>query len=587
MATARAWAREREPGRPGRLARLYSLVYLPLARLLLVVVVALVALVLGYVGLHQYLSRPPASTTWGNSWSDILFYDLQLPVLSCAPAQGAGPYPVPLGIARLLAPASTFLAAVGTLALLLGEQWRRLRAATGRSHAIVAGDGPAAREFARNLRLERREVVVISSDADTLAQARRGGALTVQGDPADESTLKAAGIGRAAVLFACTDRGIANTDIAMVAGQIPRPAKRALLAYAMVPAELGAGLQARRIGMSTSPRLRLGFFALEDIAARRLFDPDKYPLTAVGGNPAQLVIVGFGPLGQAILREAARRQLARGGHSRAGVVIRHATGAAVAAVTAAFPVIAAACSVVYGEDAGLPAAGDYTVFVCLDNDEDTIRAGLSMAPLVVDGCCRVVICLSGSSPFATALVARTGLLDDLGGRLSVFTVISEACVPDRIEVVDEQLARSIHSAYVAAATARGETGKTNPSLVPWEELPADLRQSNIAQAMDIGAKLAAIGAVVIPESAAAPVFAFTDREVEFLSQLEHERWMRERTDAGWTYGQSRNNRRKIHPDLQDWADLSEQVRNKDREAIRALPATLHDAGFQILRLPQS
>jgi RyR domain len=227
------------------------------------------------------------------------------------------------------------------------------------------------------------------------------------------------------------------------------------------------------------------------------------------------------------------------------------------------------------------------VFVCLDNDEDALREGFDMARLVADGCGRVVICVSGSSPFATALVARTGLLDDLGGRLSVFTVIPEACVPERIEAVDEQFARSIHGAYVAQAKARGETQETNPSMVPWEKLPADLRQANIAQAADIGAKLAAIGAVVIPESPAAPVFAFTDREVEFLSQLEHQRWMRERIDAGWTYGEPRDNKRKIHPDLRDWADLSEEVRDKDRDAIRSLPATLHDAAFQILRLPVS
>ena len=583
MAKGRAGARERGPDRP---RRLFSLVYMPLARLLIVVVVALVALILGYIGLHQYLSRPPASTMYGNSWSDILFYDLQLPVLSSAPTQGAGPYPVPLGIARLLAPASTFLAAVGTLALLLGEQWRRLLAATASRHTIVAGDGSVAIEFARNLRLSKRKVVVVSSAADTLAQARRVGALTVLGDPAEESTLKAAGVGRAAVLYACTSRGMINTDIAMLTGQIPRP-RRPLSAYALVPAELGAGLQARRIGMSTNPRLRLGFFTLEDIAARRLFQHDMYPLTAVGGRPAQVVIVGFGPLGQAVLRETARRQLALDGGSRAEVVFRHATEANVAAVTEAFPVIGTACSVVYGEDAGLPATGEYTVFVCLDKDEDALREGLDMAGLVADGCGRVVICVSGSSPFATALVARTGLLDDLGGRLSVFMVIPEACVPERIEVAGEQLARSIHSAYVAEAKARGETEETNPSMVSWDKLPADLRQANVAQAADIGAKLAAIGAVVIPESASAPAFAFTDREVEFLSRLEHERWMRERIEAGWRYGEPRDNKRKIHPDLQDWADLSEPERNKDREAIRALPGTLHNAGFQILRLPPS
>ena len=63
--------------------------------------------------------------------------------------------------------------------------------------------------------------------------------------------------------------------------------------------------------------------------------------------------------------------------------------------------------------------------------------------------------------------------------------------------------------------------------------------------------------------------------------------MRERTAAGWKYGQQRDNARKLHPDLQDWAYLSDEAKDKDRNAIRTLPATLRDAGFQILRLPEA
>jgi voltage-gated potassium channel Kch len=565
---------------------LAGIVYAPLARFLAVVAFALIALVLGGIGLHQYLTGPHPPKGYGRGFWDIVYYDLQLPVFSSAPAEGAGPYPVTLGVARILAPLGAFLAAIGTLFLLLGEQWRRFLVAIARGHAIVAGDGPVGLEFVRNLRLEKRTVVVVSSSADTLAQARRGGALTVQGDPADQGTLKAAGMARAESLYACTSQSTANGDIAVLTWQIPLTAKRALCAFVLVPnAELGAELQARRIGMSANPSVQMVFFAIEDIAARRLFDSDKYPLTPAGGSPARVVIVGFGPLGQAVLRETARRQLALRSGSKAEVVIRNATEADVAAVTAAFPVISDACSVAYGEEAELPSAGEYTAFVCLDNEEEALREGLRMARLLADGCGRVVICVSGSSPFVKALVSRTGLLEDLGGRFSVFTVIPEACVPERIERVDEQLARSIHEAYVAQAKARGETEQTNPSMVPWERLPANLRQANLAQAADIGNKLGAIGAVVIPESAAVPAFAFTDREVEFLSQLEHERWMRERTDTGWTYGLTRDDRRKVHPDLKDWADLSEADKDKDRNAVRTLPATLHRAGYQILRLP--
>ena len=90
---------------------------------------------------------------------------------------------------------------------------------------------------------------------------------------------------------------------------------------------------------------------------------------------------------------------------------------------------------------------------------------------------------------------------------------------------------------------------------------------------------------MVPESAPAPTFAFTGQETENLAQLEHQRWMREKVATGWRYGQSRDDERKIHPDLQSWDYLSEADKDKDRNAIRTLPATLRNAGYQILRLP--
>ena len=148
----------------------------------------------------------------------------------------------------------------------------------------------------------------------------------------------------------------------------------------------------------------------------------------------------------------------------------------------------------------------------------------------------------------------------------------------------EPLARSLHSGYVATATARGDTPATNPAMVPWEELHEDLRRATIAQAADVGVKLREIGAIVVPESDATPAFAFTDQEIELLAQLEHERWMRPLLARGWVYERSRDGKHKTHPYLVEWADLSEEAREKDRRAVRTLPAVLRDAGFQILRL---
>jgi hypothetical protein len=569
-----------------------ALIYVPFARFLGVLAVAIVALILGGIGLDQYLTGPHAPAGYGRGFWDIVFYDLQLPVLSSAPTQGPGPYPVPLGIARILAPVGTFLAAVGTLFLLLGEQWRRLLVAVAHGHAIVAGDGPVALELAGNLRAEKRRlvllgpgVVLVSSDEETLTQGRQAGLHEFRGDPAAPGTLRAARVARAIELYACTSQGTVNAAIALRArDEVPASRKRPLTGYAQVrDAELSVALRARRIGVGGDPRLRLDFFAVEDIAARGLFD--KYPLTPAGIGPVRVVISGFGLLGQAVLREVARRQTLPGG-SLVEVVIRHTSEADVAKVMDAFPSIGARCAITCRETPEFPGSGEYTVYVCLDGDDDALREGLAMAHSLVSRAGHVVVCMRESDPFAAVLAARSGLIDDVRGRLSVFGVLEEACVPGNIrDDLTEQLARSIHRSYVAHERAMGKTEQVNPSMAPWERLSADLRQANVAQAADIGVKLDTIGAVVVPESAAAPAFAFTDQEVELLAKMEHDRWMRERIAAGWTYGEPRDNERKIHPDLRDWADLPENVKDLDRNAVRTLPGTLHDAGFQILRLP--
>jgi RyR domain len=173
-------------------------------------------------------------------------------------------------------------------------------------------------------------------------------------------------------------------------------------------------------------------------------------------------------------------------------------------------------------------------------------------------------------------------MSTVGGRLTTIEVIREACVPAEIgEDLAEQLARAIHQAYLDNSAARGDSPLHNPSMRPWDELPEDLRRSNLAQAADIGAKLDAIGCAVVPESAAAPDFAFTEAEIELLARMEHERWVQERQARGHVYGPKREG--KQHPDLVDWQHLSEDARDKDRDAVRELPAILRRAGFQIVR----
>lgn len=558
---------------------------------LLLALVALASFILGYIGLASYVPHLPASAGYGSRWDDILFYDLQLYTFAAAPAAGAGPFPVVLGIARFLAPAGTLLAALAALRLVLADQVRRYLAAHATDHSIVVGHDSVALTLARNLGKgtdrgpgEGKKVVLVSLSDDTIAQARRYDILTVRGDPSDQATLSAAGMAGAGELYACTPNGITNTNIALLAGQLTEGRTQPLYVYALIPdAGLGVGLRARRIGVSGEPGLRLDFFSLEDCAARQLLR--CYPLTWEADGPAHVVLIGFGPMGQAALREIARRQLARDGGPPVEVFLWTATEAEVRKAIDEFPAIGYACSFTYGRK--LPEGAPYTAFVCDSSDDAALRLSMDLARQVVSGRGRVVTCMREPAPFARTLAGHARFLEDLRGRMSVFEIIQEACMPANIrdDAFIDQIAKAIHADYVAKSVARGETTADNKSMVPWAELPKDLRDANVAQAAGIGAKLEAINAVVVPESDVAPDFSFTNQEVEDLAEMEHKRWMNERISQGWSYGPDRSNWRKVHPDLQEWDALDDSVRDKDRDAVRAIPGILNDAGFQILRLP--
>ncbi len=77
----------------------------------------------------------------------------------------------------------------------------------------------------------------------------------------------------------------------------------------------------------------------------------------------------------------------------------------------------------------------------------------------------------------------------------------------------------------AATSGRGAAPATNPAMVPWDELPEHLRESNRDQAGHIGVKLRAMGCRAgAPDRLDEPLFTFSADEVERLAWLEHDRW---------------------------------------------------------------
>jgi ppGpp synthetase/RelA/SpoT-type nucleotidyltranferase len=145
------------------------------------------------------------------------------------------------------------------------------------------------------------------------------------------------------------------------------------------------------------------------------------------------------------------------------------------------------------------------------------------------------------------------------------------------------LARQIHDNY------REFKGKSlqskDPSMVDWEKLPENLKESNRQQANNLINLLNKIGYDVKKvKGGPVSVIKFTKKEVETLAEMEHGRWNIERLLDGWTYSIKKDVIKKTSPYIVSWSDLPEDIKEFDRETIRKTPKILAVVGLEIIRV---
>jgi hypothetical protein len=306
-----------------------------------------------------------------------------------------------------------------------------------------------------------------------------------------------------------------------------------------------------------------------------------------------LMILGSGRFATALVIEAARQwRLDRAhpaGRIRITLVALDASAQA-AALGARYPVLASTCELTTcptdpDGPAPLPAVAGpahrpTAAIVCLSEDAATFRATLRLRRVLPEQC-PLIACTTSRSSLADLLNrSDSGLLANVAG----FSLLDRVCRPEiLLNGRRETLAQAIHADYVRRRR-EGGASPDDPALADWEALPEALRASNRAQAADLGEKLRTVGCELVPATDwDPPVLPFTEAEVEHLAILEHQRWEAERRRNGWRPGPIRDPARKLSPYLVPWEDLTDEIKDLDRDAIRVLPAFLARAGFAIAR----
>jgi serine phosphatase RsbU (regulator of sigma subunit) len=169
--------------------------------------------------------------------------------------------------------------------------------------------------------------------------------------------------------------------------------------------------------------------------------------------------------------------------------------------------------------------------------------------------------------------------------------------PEEIAEINDKmvrrLARAIHSMYLKEIRKQNSGydkkiylswihNQEEKNIADFDKLPEEIRHSNLDNAFHIPTKLLSIGYKIRPVGKGFKPAAMQlgEEEVETMARVEHLRWCWDKILHGWHYGVVKDNRRKIHPSIIPYEDLSEPEKEKDRELIRLIPALLQDIGYE-------
>lgn len=488
---------------------------------------ALAAFVLGVVGYRRL--DPPLSGP------DAVFRSLQLFALD-VPIVPEMPWA--LNVARFLAALSLGLATAAALGALLGSRTRDLlRTRALRDHVVVLGSGEWANRLARDLQVHGTPTVVLDPDADVVAGLRSEGLLAWGGAVDDRRLWNRLGVQRAAHVVVSGEDDVDALRLAEEVRELDPPEHGGRIHVAVHDVGLVEELGRIELG-----RRRGGW----EVDVLNPVDRAGLALAAeaeevLGTAPTEVVVHGGGPLLERTLVHLVRRYACDGHHLE---VVRDMPGAGRPRLVADAQDDTAALSTALRHARLDPAP----VLCLLHRDLAAIVRALGAPPHLH--------LLSAESRTDLAVLELSGL---------------------------ELMARARHEDYVAQQRQRGETAASNPSLRPWSELPESLRRSNRASASAVTDYLEELGATLVPlgEGLAGTDLVGGD-VLEALARQEHQRWAESLVQDGWTFAPApKDSEARTHPLLVPWDDLAEEEKQKDRDAILAIPRMLARVGYAV------
>ena len=535
------------------------------------------------------------------SISDLLYLSLQLFTLNSGAQVPVNS--VFLEIARFLAPLISFYVIVSVIFTLIQQFRLFIFNVIPSRHVVVCGLGYLGPEIVRYYK-DTMRVVVIESDPRNreIETCKDYGAIVIIGDATNENVLRKAAVRKAKDIFIVAGNDATNAKIASVCKKILDEAAGNEVqchVHFLNPYLLRAFFPLAFFSKIKS-RCRMEFFNLYLISGnciQKLYPP--FTEHDVTNGKAHVLILGVGRMGEELITRTVKRWIAKKTQTSITITcIDKSARDKEQYFNCQYPSISDHCRLTMIETdltskdfltgaflekiPSDPPVG--MIYLCIDDAETSITAAITLArmpilkgiPMVVrstydDGLTRIFTSLAQNNPELS--------------HIRTFPLVSNDCgKPLIIGGMREILAAAIHDHYRALRTAQNLPAADDPSMKPWHELDEDFKQSNRKQAYHIFTKLQEVNCGLEPLILwDEPLFEFTPDEVEKLAELEHIRWVEERTFEGWKPG-SKNKELKTTPWLVPYSQLPEEIKEFDRKPVKKIPALLARIDLKVVRI---
>ena len=509
--------------------------------------------------------------------------------------------PWQLVVAQWLVPGLALAAAAKLFLIGVRRDFRTAFARRSRNHVIVCGLGTTGRAVVEVLREAGERVVAIDIVGDSAnAQAVEDlGAPLITGDATSEAALHIAGLRRAKALVLCTGRDAVNLEIALAAVALSTRLGGSQR-LAVVPEVRTSWLFERfagHVGVNLgTDRASIRFLSLHENAARLLYRHPFFDTVAAGVVAPELVLIGFGDMGREVLAQGLRTALALPG-LRPRITIFDAKGASAHdEFRLLFPGADAVADLEFREARVVP--DDHAswtavaerlerrptaaVIVCLPKDEESLFVATRTRETLdaVDALDTAVFVRAANHLLADVLAEA----ETRGGQPHRFVAYGDLSyllsasmlVRDDLDVLAEENHETYRRSLAASMATPG------PGQHAWGSLPEMFKRSNRLFADHLEVKLRRAGLRSRPMPTPR-LLRLEPSERDALAEAEHWRWLVERRMGGWTHGEPRDDRRKRHPALLAWNDLSEPMRDRVRDTIAGVPDILARVGREIRR----